>query len=118
MEAEWLQAEQRRTCVTHLAEFLETPGYLKLGLARNARSGASPLNGLRHPPDAGTCGWFIWAGTDLSGAPDFFQPHHVSHLAELLPEVLPYLGLAPGWRFLLEPAHVDVWFDPAVLAPA
>ena len=30
-------------------------------------------------------------------------------------EVLPYLGLAPGWRFLLAPGHVDVWFDPATL---
>ncbi len=118
MEPDFLQAEQRKTCIAHGAQFLEAADHMKLGLARNARSGASPLNGLRHPPSEGTCGWFIWGGTEFSEAPDFFQPHHVIHLAEHLPEILPYLGLAPGWRFLLAPGHVDVWFDPALLVEA
>ncbi len=32
-------------------------------------------------------------------------------------DVLPYLGLPPGWRFLVAPGYVDVWEDPALLAP-
>ena len=115
MEPDRLQAEQQLMCAAHKAAFLAAPAEFKLGLARNARSGAWPLNGLRHPPSADTCGWYIWSGVELSRAPDFFQPHHVSHLAEHLPEVLAYLGLAPGWRFLLAPGRTDVWFDPSLL---
>ena len=42
----------------------------------------------------------IWAGGELSSAPDFFRPLHVEHLISWAPAVLPYLGLPPGWRFL------------------
>ena len=40
----------------------------------------APLNGLRHQPEAGTCGWFIWGGQEPSADPEFFQPVHVGHL--------------------------------------
>src|SRR5262249_4805049 len=33
--------------------------------------------------------------------PNFFVPLHVSHLAEWCPAALKFLGLAPGWRFLI-----------------
>jgi hypothetical protein len=26
-----------------------------------------------------------------------------------------YLGLAPGWRFLVAPGYKDVWFDAKLL---
>ena len=80
-----------------------------------ASIGSSPINGLRHPPAADTTGWFIWGGEQLSEEPDFFQPLHVGHLLELLPGVSRYLGLAPGWRFLLADDREDLWFDPALL---
>ena len=28
---------------------------------------------------------------------------------------LPYLGLAPGWRFLIAPGYEDVWYDEKLL---
>lgn len=74
-----------------------------------------PVNALRHPAQGGTCGWFIWGG-ELSAAPDFFTLLHVHHLVEHAPTIIPYLGLAPGWRVLLAPAYEDVWYDPALLA--
>ncbi len=74
-----------------------------------------PLNALRHPAKDETCGWYIWGG-ELSDKPDFFQPLHVHHLIEHAPAIIPYLGLAPGWRVLLAPGHEDVWYDPALLA--
>lgn len=88
---------------------------LKVGIARNVLEGASPLNGLRHAPDAGTTGWFIWGGEELSDDPDFFVPLHVEHLVDWCPDVLPYLALPPGWRFLIVPGYEDVWFDPDLL---
>ncbi|NTW39854.1 MAG: hypothetical protein HGA44_08175 [Cellulomonadaceae bacterium] len=89
----------------------------KLGIAANARAVPRiwPLNGLRHSPAADTCGWYVWAGEELSHDEDFFLPLHADQVAEWCPEVEPYLALPPGWRFLIAPGYEDVWFDPALL---
>lgn len=74
-----------------------------------------PLNALRHPVEGNTCGWYIWGG-EYSDNPEFFQPLHVHHLIAYAPAIIPYLGLAPGWRILLALGQEDVWYDPALLA--
>lgn len=89
---------------------------LKVGIAENVRSGHWPVNGLRHPQQDGASGWFIWAGETLSDADDFFLPLHAAHLGTWRPEVLPYLGLPPGYRFLIAPGYEDVWEDVALLS--
>jgi|ERR1700710_901654 len=104
--------KQAAICRRHGAEFLVSPGHLKAGVARNL--GLVPLHGLRHPATEDTTGWYIWSG-EFSEAPDFFEPVHVGHLMEICRDVVPYLGLAPGWRFLVAPGHVDVWFDKTLL---
>jgi hypothetical protein len=86
----------------------------KLGIARNIRSGIRPLQGMRYLPEQGTCGWFLWAG-ELGEEDDFFQPMHAVHMPEWVPEVVPYLALLPGWRFLIAPGYEDVWFDEVLL---
>jgi len=82
----------------------------KLGIAIET-IGKFPINGLRHKPENGTCGWYIWCGEELSQDPDFFKPVHVSHIAKYLPQVKSYLALPPGFRFLLAGAQEDVWHD-------
>ena len=52
-----------------------------------------PLNGLRHRPEAGTSGWYIWGGTTIGEAADFFDPLHHRHMAEYCPAALPFLAL-------------------------
>jgi hypothetical protein len=89
----------------------------KVGIARNVLEGLLPLNGLRHPPEGDSTGWYIWAGEVLSSADDFFAPLHVAHLNERCPEIVRFLGLPPGWRFLIAGSIEDVWFDPALLIP-
>ena len=110
-----MEALQRRTCQDHGAEFLPTSSDSKVGVAANVLPASEIINGLRHPPSDGTCGWYIWAGEELHSQDDFFEPIHVEHLIERCPAVLKYLGLAPGWRFLLAKDYEDVWFDPALL---
>ena len=61
------------------------------------------------------CGWYLWAGEELSQADDFFQSVHVLHLVNTNSEVMRFLGLAPGWRFLLAGDYEDVWFDETLL---
>ena len=53
-----------------------------------------------------------WGAEELSASPDFFAPLHASHLADHAPALIPYMGLAPGFRVLLAPGQEDVWFDP------
>ena len=105
---------QLATCRRFGAEFLASPLDLKVGIARQTL-GSTPINGLRHLPIRGTTGWYIWSGEELGQNAGFFQPLHVSHLPEECPEVIPYLGLAPGWRFLIAPGYEDVWFDESIV---
>ena len=106
---------QRGVCSRVRSPCVPCEENLKVGLARNVSSGLLPVNGLRHPPAGDTTGWYIWAGEEMGTGDDFFEPVHVRHLAEICPVVLPYLGLAPGWRFLVAPGHEDVWSDPTLL---
>jgi hypothetical protein len=109
------KAVQRRLCGRYGSDFVPSPSYLKLGIAQNVRDGLQPLNGLRHAPESGTTGWFIWAGSELSSEADFFEPLHVEHLKEWCPEAIRFLGLAPGWRFLTHGSDEDVWYDASLI---
>ena len=51
----------------------------------------------------------------MSQDADFFQALHVSHLKDKCPEILKYLGLAPGWRVLVASEYEDVWYDEKLL---
>src|SRR5688500_14176325 len=73
-----------------------------------------PVHGLRHPPENGTSGWYIWTG-ELGDNSDFFVPLHPRHLAARCPDLLPLLHSPPGTRFLIAPDHEDVWHDPSLL---
>lgn len=106
---------QKDLCAKHGVAWFEAPDNMKVGIARNVRSDLKPLNGLRHPPIGDTTGWYLWAGEETSDDPDFFEPIHVSHLSEICPAALKFLGLPPGWRFLTGENHEDVWADPRLL---
>ncbi len=87
----------------------------KVGLSETACTGAVPLNGLRHPPEGDASGWYVWGGDVLSEDADFFSPLCFRHLDKRCPAVVDFLALPPGWRFLLAPDQVDVWFDESLL---
>ncbi|MDP9194005.1 MAG: hypothetical protein M3P06_20105 [Acidobacteriota bacterium] len=110
-----ISREQKRTCEKYGANTVEANEMLKAGVAANVEGDLVPLNGLRHPPRGDTTGWYIWAGEELSSDPEFFVPAHVKHLEEIRPEVLKYLALPPGWRFLVAEDYEDVWYDPSLL---
>lgn len=107
--------QQRDTCDRYEVEFVPAPRHLKVGIARNVREGILPINGLRHLPAGDTTGWYIWAGEELSDDPNFFVPLHVEHLVEWCPDALRFLGLPPGWRFLVAGEYEDVWEDASLL---
>jgi hypothetical protein len=109
-----LHAAQLDLCRRFDAAFTPTPADATLGLALPTLRPGMPVHGVRHVPRGAGSGWLIWAG-DLSSDPDFFQTIPVSGVSAHAPLVLPYLGLPPGWRFLLTPAYEDAWLDPTLL---
>lgn len=86
----------------------------KLGFAIQTQ-GKIPINGLRHPPDEDTNGWYIWCGGEPSQGSSFFEPLHTRHLLDRCPEAIRFLALPPGCRFLVAGDYVDVWFDESLL---
>lgn len=107
---------QQRLCVERQVPWTPPRPDSKAGVAREVGSGLWPVNGLRIPVEGATSGWYLWAGEgEMDQSPDYFEPVHVVHMYERCQEVLPYLGLPPGWRFLIAPGYSDVWEDPTLL---
>jgi hypothetical protein len=111
-----LLTNQKEVCTKYKSPFVEAPRNLKIGISINVKDVTYPINGMRHRPENGTTGWYIWAGDQFSNDPDFFIPLHVAHLSKWCPAVLKYLALAPGWRFLIgNNSYEDVWEDKSLL---
>lgn len=108
-------SDQKEICAKYRVKYVPSPSNQKIGVAENVRAGIEPINGLRHPAEGDTTGWYIWAGEELSDSSDFFKPLHVAHLDNWCPKVKKFLGLAPGWRFLIAGDHEDVWYDETLL---
>jgi hypothetical protein len=72
--------------------------------------GKFPVYGARVSlPEGGNVSWFFHCG-EYSDAPDFYQPVHTDHLAELLPFVMKYLRLPHGSKFIIDDkGFEDVW---------
>jgi hypothetical protein len=109
-----LAAARRNVCRKYGCEYTPVLGPEAAGVALSTL-GMTPVNGLRHPMSAGTTGWYIWCGENLSDAADYFAPLCVDDLLKKLPVVSDLLGLPPGFRFLIAEGHLDVWYDVGLL---
>ncbi|MBL8996486.1 MAG: hypothetical protein JNL44_04130 [Gemmatimonadetes bacterium] len=110
-----VEKSQQDLCFLYGANYLPVKPLEKIGISKSVRAGRSRINGLRHPPVGDTSGWYVWAGEEPSSESDFFQPLHIAHLSECCPQIIKFLGLAPGWRFLIEDDYEDVWYDEKLL---
>ncbi|HEY2823432.1 MAG TPA: hypothetical protein VGJ06_20475 [Candidatus Acidoferrum sp.] len=105
---------QKAVCAERKVDFVPSPASSKLDFAVSTK-GKLPINGLRHPVAGDTNGWYIWRGETLSDDAAFFVPLHMDHVYEDYPEIAKFLGLPPGYRFLVAPDHNDVWLDQSLL---
>lgn len=105
---------QSELCKEYGAEFLPPDGESIIGIATSIDTGTWPINGLRHPIVGNNNGWYIWAGQQ-SILTNVFQPVHTHHLKDIVPSIVRYLALPPGWRFLFDPEYEDVWFDQTLI---
>lgn len=108
--------EQLKICDKYKVKFTPTDMGFLLGISENTDGKNAPINGLRHPSEGKSSGWYIWSGEELSQDQDFFKPLHAKHLVERCPQVLKFLGLPVGYRFLIDnEGYMDVWYDPSLL---
>ena len=113
---EHYKKEQKEICNQYQTDWVESDLNLFLGLADNVKTHEIPINGLRHPAQGNTCGWYIWSGEEIPNQDDFFKPVCVKHLQELKPEIIKFLGLPFGYRFLTDDkGYIDVWEDKKLL---
>jgi hypothetical protein len=104
--------EQKEICEKYQSAWKSINKKLMVGCSEDLLS--DPINGLRHPKQGNTTGWYIWSG-EYSEADDFFKPICVEHLLQLRPQVIKYLGLDVGFRFLVDKnGYEDVWFDESL----
>ncbi|MHA3789131.1 immunity protein Imm33 domain-containing protein [Flavobacterium hauense] len=102
-------------CDKYNCEYLPLEENSIIGISRSVKEGLMPIHGLRHPIERNTSGWHIWSG-DYSENPNFFEPMHAYHLKEICPYIIKYLGLPPGYRFLItDDGYEDVWEDKSLL---
>ncbi|WP_254561649.1 immunity protein Imm33 domain-containing protein [Dyadobacter diqingensis] len=100
---------QKEICEQNNSTWKPINKKLKIGVSTNLEK--DPINGLRHPSEKGTTGWFIWTG-EYSEAEDFFLPICAEHLLQQRPEIIKYLGLDIGYRFLADSKdYEDIWYD-------
>ena len=109
-----LEDVQRAICANYGAEFVPSPAFTMTGFAQSTK-GLLPINGLRHPVEGQTSGWYIWCGEEFLETENFFDPIHTAHLYDECPEIRELLGLPPGYRFLLAGDVLDVWYDASLL---
>lgn len=76
------------------------------------RLGLNPIYGTRIKlPENGTISWFFYCG-EHSEVDDFYQAIHTQHLQQELPEVIKYLYLPEGSKFIIDrEGYEDVWFE-------
>ena len=105
--------EQIEICRKYNSEFVPFDKNAIVAVSENLN--LDPINALRHKSENGTTGWYIWSG-NFSEEDNFFKPICVEHLYQCNPELLKYLGLKPGFRFLIgKKNYVDIWFDEKLL---
>jgi hypothetical protein len=100
---------QKQICEKHQSKWNPINKKLMIGCASDLN--ANPIHGLRHPQEKRTTGWYIWTG-EHSESDDFFKPMCAEHLLQIRPELIKYLGLDVGYRFLIDKkGYEDVWYD-------
>lgn len=106
---EELISEQKLLCEEFESSYIKVSGDDVVAVAVNTLN-QEPIVGIRKKPEAEeNVAWFIYGG-EMGEGEDFFETMTVRELQDILPEVLPYLALAEGFRFMIDREdYEDVW---------
>ena len=103
-----LIAEQKLLCEEVGSAYVEVKGDDVIAVAVHTLK-KDPSVGIRKPAEGEEqVSWYIYGG-ELEGA-DSFETMTIRKFQELAPEVLPYLALDVGYRFMIDADdYEDVW---------
>lgn len=104
-----LIAEQKLLCEEVGSAYVEVSGDDVIAVAVHTLN-QDPIVGIRKASDAATkVSWYIYGGEQVSSDADF-EIMTVRELQDIAPEVLPYLALDQGFRFMIDADdYEDVW---------
>lgn len=106
---EELISEQKLLCEEFESSYIKVSGDDVVAVAVNTLN-QEPIVGIRKKlePEENVA-WFIYGG-EMGEGEDFFETMTVRELQDILPEALPYLALAEGFRFMIDREdYEDVW---------
>ena len=111
---EELIAEQKLLCEEYDSAYIQVQGDDVVAIAVDSLN-QEPIVGIRKKPETEeNVAWFIYGG-ELGEGQDIFQTMTVRELQDILPEVLPYLALAEGYRFMIDREdYEDVWKEGSI----
>ena len=109
MNNERINEKQQRICDKYGLPAQAPEAMVALAIGSLAQS---PIYGTRIAlPENGTVSWFFHCG-EHDDADDFYQPVHASRLPDMLPQVVDYLALPSGAKFILDrDGYEDVWLE-------
>lgn len=110
-----IEIQRKNTCEKYGANYLDCPENLKLGISLSIKDSFLPINGMRCKAEGDTTGWYIWTGEYCTEDPSFFKPLHASHIGKWCSKAYLFLGLAPGWIFLIHREYIDFWYDESLI---
>ncbi len=106
---EELISEQKLLCEEFKSSYIKVSGDDVVAVAVNTLN-QEPIVGIRKKPEPEeNVAWFIYGG-EMGEGEHFFETMTVRELQDILPEALPYLALAEGFRFMIDREdYEDVW---------
>jgi hypothetical protein len=105
--AELIQ-EQKLLCEEFGSQYIEVKGDDVIAVAVDTLQ-KEPLVGIRKKAESENVSWFIYGG-ELAADLESFEMMTVRELQDILPDVLPYLALDIGYRFMIDQDdYEDVW---------
>ncbi|MFW1755285.1 immunity protein Imm33 domain-containing protein [Acinetobacter wanghuae] len=104
-----LIAEQKLLCEEVGSAYVEVSGDDVVAVAVKTLD-QDPIVGIRKKPETEeNISWFIYGGEQVSNEDDF-ETMTVRELQDIIPDVLPYLALEQGFRFMIDgDDYEDVW---------
>lgn len=77
--------------------------------------GLLPVHGERVRGGENQSGWYVWCGGNRFDRDDFFQEMSVFEFAGRVPLAYSFLGLPPGFKFLVAGGHQRAWLEEGLL---
>lgn len=104
-----LIAEQKLLCEEVESAYIEVKGDDVVAIAVQTLD-QEPIVGIRKPAETPeNISWYIYGG-ELPEGDAVFETISIKKLQDILPEVLPYLALDVGYRFMIDgDDYEDVW---------